>query len=88
MTPKAEMDDALFSLIFARKMRRPRVLRMVPEFMRGTQERHPEITSARARRLVLILDEPLPAHVDGDIYTVASTRYEFEVLPSSLWVRV
>ena len=88
MTPKAKVDDARFSLIFARKMGRPRMIRLVIEFMRGTHERHAEIASAQARRLVLTTDEPLAAHADGEIYSTGSTRYEFELLPSHLWVKV
>ena len=69
-------------------MGRPRMIRLVPEFMRGTHQRYPEITSAQARHLVLTIDEPLAAHVDGEIYSMGSTRYEFELLPARLWVRV
>jgi diacylglycerol kinase (ATP) len=81
MTPGCKIDDRLLSLCFARRMSRPKMLSMIPRFVRGTHITDPKVRLATAGKITLESDEPLPAHVDGEIYTVRARRYQFSITP-------
>lgn len=81
MTPGSRIDDGLFSLCFVRKLPRHSMLPMVPRFIMGTHPKHPRIMMAKAQRVTLESSEPLPSHVDGEIYSVQARRYSFTIMP-------
>lgn len=81
MTPGSRIDDGYFSLCFVRKLPRQAMLPMLPRFIRGTHPKHPRVVMAKARRLTVESSEPLPSHVDGEIYSVRAQRYAFTIMP-------
>ena len=84
LTPSAEIDDGLFDVCIGRKMSKLQILALVPYVMKGTHVTHPEVQMARARRIVVTSDEPLPVHADGEIIYTSATRIEAELLPRKL----
>jgi diacylglycerol kinase (ATP) len=88
LTPDAHPDDGLFDIVIARGLSRLGILRLLPEVMKGTHVDKEPVTMARARRLVVDLDEPVPVHAEGEIIYPAAQHLEFEVLPGKLKVIV
>ena len=67
MAPDSLQDDGLLDICIARQVSRPRVLALIPHFLRGTQASQPEISYARARTLsVKAIEGTLPVHADGE----------------------
>ena len=67
MAPEALQDDGLLDICIAQQASRPRVLALIPHFLKGTQATQPEISSARTRALsVRAIEGTLPVHADGE----------------------
>jgi diacylglycerol kinase (ATP) len=86
VTPLAEVDDGWLDLCIAREVSRPRILALIPHFMRGTHVDQPPVTMLRCKRAVVTCDSGLAVHVDGEIYAEAARRLEIEILPQRLRV--
>jgi diacylglycerol kinase (ATP) len=84
LTPAAEIDDGLFDVCIGRQMSKRQILALVPYVMKGTHVTHPEIRMARAHKIVVSSDEPLPVHADGEIIYTGATHIEVELLPQKL----
>jgi len=88
IAPTAEIDDGLFDICLARQVSRPRILALLPEFIRGTHVRRKEVRMLEGRRVVVTSDDGLPSHGDGEIYTRGAHRLEIELLRQRLRVVV
>lgn len=87
MAPNALMDDGFFDLCIAEQMSSLRVLRMIPHFIRGTQDTQPSIRTAKAANIIIHgLDGALPAQTDGEIISVDGKQLEVELFPSRIEV--
>jgi len=87
MAPKAISDDGLFDLILAEEVSRARIFSLIPEFMKGTQARQPEIHTFRARQVtVTAIQGVLPAHADGETLCTDGQQLILELLPRQLQV--
>lgn len=84
MTPGSQIDDGQFNFCFVERCSRPQMFALVPQFIKGTHPGHPKIRLTTARGATLEANEPLPSHVDGEIYSVRSRRYVFSLLPWKL----
>jgi YegS/Rv2252/BmrU family lipid kinase len=84
MTPTSEMDDGLLDLCVAGKVSRPKMIRFVPRFMRGTHTTDPDITMGQGQKVIVVSESPWAAQLDGEIYGVGASRYEVELLPQRL----
>jgi diacylglycerol kinase (ATP) len=84
MTPTSEMDDGLLDLCVAGKVSRPKMVRFVPRFMRGTHTTDPDITMGQGRKVTIVSESPWAAQLDGEIYGVGASRYEVELLPQRM----
>lgn len=83
--PDARLNDGYFDVVWSSKVSLPEVLRLLPTVLRGTHTGHPKIHTARAREVAVELEEPLAAHVDGELLP-PSSRFEARVVPGSLRV--
>jgi diacylglycerol kinase (ATP) len=87
LTPDAVLDDGLFDVIWSEEVNRAEVLRLIPAALRGTLARRRKVHTARAREVEVVLQEEIPAHVDGEM--LADTRhFRARVLPGTLRVVV
>lgn len=69
IAPAAKMDDGILEYMLVRKVGRAMMFRLLPEFMRGTHERFPQIKKGSCKKLSLTSDRPLYIHADGEIFT-------------------
>jgi len=84
MTPDAEPDDGYMDFVFAPKMGRLRLLRLLPMTFDGSHVGQPEVTYARTTRLTIECDPPTPLHADGELFDEFVSRIEYTILPGRL----
>ncbi len=87
IAPNFNITDGLFDLVMMDKVSRPMMLRLLPEFMKGTHHRFPQVHAQRTRRLSLQANAPLYIHADGEILTSFGSdvrALELELLPQAL----
>jgi diacylglycerol kinase (ATP) len=83
--PDAIIDDGLFDLCIADEVSRPRMLTLLPLFLKGTQIHEPEIQMKRAKGLkITALEGSMPIHTDGEIICMESKEVEIKILPHAL----
>jgi diacylglycerol kinase (ATP) len=90
-TPDARMDDGWLDYLLVDPIPRLRMLRLIPEVMRGTHGRFPEAHLGRFRRLRLRADMALPIQADGEMFApyAADVRgVEVQINPHALQVIV
>jgi diacylglycerol kinase (ATP) len=90
-TPDAKMDDGWLDYLLVDPIPRLRMLRLIPEVMRGTHGRFPEAHLGRFRRLSLKADTALPIQADGEMFApyAADVRgIEVQIEPGALRVIV
>ena len=72
-----------------RKVSRLMMFRLLPEFLKGTQERFDEVKMGECKKLSLTSDKPLYIHIDGEVYTSFGSNLHslsIEVVPDALQV--
>jgi diacylglycerol kinase (ATP) len=84
--PGARPDDGLFDICIASELSRARLLRVLPDVMRGTHVGLPEVEILQARRVEIYSPDPLPVHADGEIFSEGTHELELEILPGRLTV--
>ena len=87
LAPESSLDDGAFDVVWSEEISRAEVLGLVPAVLRGTHLGHPKIHFARATKIEVSLEKPLPAHVDGEMLS-PTRNLRARVLPSSLRVLV
>ncbi len=89
IAPHARPDDGLFHYLLVPGVSRGTMLRLLPEFLRGTQWRFDYIRGGAFRRLHLRTDRPMPIHLDGEIFAGPQDEVQqvtVELLPAALQV--
>ncbi|MBI1794589.1 MAG: diacylglycerol kinase family lipid kinase [Chloroflexi bacterium] len=90
LSPDSNMTDGLMEFLLVRKVSRPMMFRLVPEFMNGTHRRFTkQIRMGTCKKFTMISDRPLYIHADGEIFTSFGSnlrKVSFEILPSALKV--
>jgi diacylglycerol kinase family enzyme len=89
MAPDARPDDGVLDYMIADNISRLMQLRMVPEFMKGTQGRFSEVEIGQFKKITLTSEEPLYIHIDGEVYTSFGSNLRgisAEIVPNALEV--
>jgi len=85
--PNASLDDGLFDLCIAEEVSRPRMLTLLPHFLKGTQATQPEIQMKRTRVVkIRAIQGVMPIQTDGEILSDACQEVTIEILPKQLEV--
>jgi len=85
MAPSSQADDGYFDLCIAETASKPRILSMIPYFIKGTQEALPEIQMKRAKKVsIKSLDVTFPAHADGEFICLDGSHLTLELIPLEL----
>jgi diacylglycerol kinase (ATP) len=87
LAPESRLDDGAFDVVWSEEVSRAEVLRLIPTVLRGTHLSHPKIHFARTAEVEVSLEEPTPAHVDGEMLP-PTRKFRARVLPRSLRVLV
>ncbi len=87
MAPEAEPDDGQFDLCIAGTASRARILGLIFHFLRGTQAGKKPIKTDRAPHIRVTAEKGvLPAHVDGEIFSMENCLLDIILLPGELEV--
>jgi diacylglycerol kinase (ATP) len=89
IAPDARPDDGILHYAMIKKVGRLMMLRLVPEVMKGTHGKFPQVTLGTCKRMSVIADRAMYIHADGEIYTGFGSnlrRVTIEVLPGALSV--
>lgn len=84
VAPNARYDDGYFDVMVADRMPRLVMLGLVPRFIKGTHVSHPKVQIIRARHVVVISEDVLHFHVDGEILREEAHRLEVQMMPGML----
>jgi YegS/Rv2252/BmrU family lipid kinase len=89
VAPQARADDEIFHYTGIRRVSRPMMLRLLPEVMKGTHARFPQVRTGTFRKMEVQSNRPLYIHTDGEIFAgfgMDVRRLEIEILPGALEV--
>lgn len=87
VAPEARSNDGVFHYTAIEHVSRPMMLRLIPEFMRGTHGRFKQIHMGQFCSLDLKSDRPLVIHTDGEIFAgfgVDVRQLSIEILPGAI----
>ena len=91
VAPEASNRDGLLDYTAIQRVSRLMMFRLVPEVMKGTHERFPQVRMGRFQRLSLVSESSVHIHIDGEIFAGFGTevrQLSVEVLPEALEVIV
>lgn len=91
VAPEAKTDDGVLNYAWIEKVSRLKILQIIPEVMKGTHDRFPEVRIGKLKKLHLKSDRPLIIHTDGEIYAGFDSEVreiDIEVLPGAIEVMV
>src|SRR5579883_764191 len=86
INPAADHRDGWFQICVIRYLSLARALRLLPVVQRGEHAGIPEIHFFQARKVQI--ESPLPVNIQMDGETTCSQRYQAEILPGALCIRV
>lgn len=90
LSPDSIMTDGALEFLTVRKVSRPMMLRLVPEFMNGTHRRFTkEVRMGACKKFDLTSDRPLYIHADGEVFTSFGSnlrKVSIEVVPNAIKV--
>lgn len=89
LSPKSKNDDGKLDFVAVGRLSRPAMLRLLPEFIKGTHMKFKAVRIGEFKTMKISSDLPLYIHADGEIYTSFDSnlrRASFEVAPGALRV--
>jgi len=86
--PEAQVDDGLLDVMVTQSVGRLKILRLIPKIMKGTHVNEPILKNYRARRVVIISQQPLVVEADGEIPYPQTRHLEVQILDKKLRVIV
>jgi diacylglycerol kinase (ATP) len=91
IAPEADNTDGIINYVGVRRVSRLMMLRLLPEFIKGTHQRFRQVRLGALQRLELQSDRPLLIHTDGEIFSgfgVDVRHLKAEVIPHAIQVMV
>ena len=83
--PNASPDDGLFDLCIAEEVSRPRMLTLLPHFLKGTQVSQPEIQMKQSQTVTITATiGVMPIQADGELLADDCRELTVEILPRQL----
>jgi diacylglycerol kinase family enzyme len=84
LTPNARPDDGLIDVCVVDKMRRGRILRLLPLALKGRHVDKDGVTMLRVPSLTVECEHPLHLHIDGEYLGDDKSPLSFTVLEGRL----
>lgn len=89
--PGAKFDDGLLNYTQVRKVSRLTMFRLIPEFLKGSQGKFPQVRMGTAKSIEIESKQPFTIHIDGETFSGFNSnvhRLKITVLPQALDVLV
>ncbi len=87
VSPHSKPDDGVLDYVNIKQVSRGRMFRLLPEVMRGTHLKFPEIQSGQFHSMEITAERPMVIHTDGEIFAGSGMdirKLSLELLPHSL----
>lgn len=87
IAPEASPSDNVFHYAWVEKVSRLRILQILPEVMKGTHERFPEVRIGKFESMKVISDRVMYIHTDGEIFAGFDSEIkelEVQILPGAI----
>ena len=87
VAPQARPDDGILDYACIGKVSRPMMLRLLPEVMKGTHGRFPQVRMGKLTQMELQSESPLVIHVDGEIFAgfgMDIRQLRVEIIPGAV----
>jgi len=87
VSPQSRPDDGIYDYVCIERVSRPMMIRLIPEVMKGTHGRFPQVRMGKFTRLDLQAESPLNIHVDGEIYAgfgMDLRQISVEIIPAAI----
>lgn len=85
IAPSSAIDDGLFDVVLVDKLHPLQRLRWLPVIEKGKHLHLPFIEYFRTKKLIVVSEEPMATHLDGEYYS--AKRVEIEMLPGKYLFR-
>ena len=85
--PGAVIDDGLLNYTAVKKVSRPMMFRLIPEFMSGSQGKFEQVRMGKIKVIEIDCEVPLTLHTDGETWAGFSSNVhhlKISVLPGAL----
>ena len=89
IAPEAKPDDRIFHYTAIKQVSRLRMLRLLPEVMKGTHAKFPQVLMGVGHQFEILADRSLVIHLDGEIFAgfgVDVHQLSIEILPGAVTV--
>jgi diacylglycerol kinase (ATP) len=89
IAPQAKPDDRIFHYAAIKQVSRLRMLRLLPEVMKGTHAKFPQVLMGEGHQFEIKADRSLIIHLDGEIFAgfgVDVHQISIEILPGAITV--
>ncbi len=86
LTPHARVDDGVLDVTIVSPLGVPAIMRYLPNVFSGRIEKISYAKMHTTRRLRVESTDPVPVHVDGEIFAEHDHVFEIEVVPKALTV--
>ena len=89
LSPNSKNDDGKLEFLTVDRLSRPAMLRLLPEFIKGTHMHFKQVRMGEFKTMKISSDLPLYIHADGEIYTSFGSNLRnanFEIVPGALKV--
>lgn len=87
VAPGAVPDDGILDYVLVDRVSRLKMFRLIPEFMRGTHGRFPEVTLGQCKHMRITSELPMVIHTDGEIFAGSTSsvhQVDIEILPQAI----
>jgi YegS/Rv2252/BmrU family lipid kinase len=87
VSPHSRPDDGILDFVNIKQVSRLRMFRLLPEVMRGTHLKFPEIQSGQFHSMEISAERPMVIHTDGEIfagYGMEIRQLNLELIPQAL----
>lgn len=87
IAPNSLLNDGMFDLCITDNASRAQLFKMLPHFLKGTQNTLAEVKIQRMKRIVVrALDRLFPVHADGEVMGTQNSYLHLELMPQALKV--
>jgi diacylglycerol kinase (ATP) len=89
IAPEAKVDDGILNYAMVKKCDRLTMFRLIPEFIKGTHSRFPQVMMGKCKSFSIHTDRPMYIHADGEVFTSFGSNLKgvnFDILPDALRV--
>lgn len=85
LTPEARVNDSLLDICLIQRVKRTRVLSLLPHAIKGKHLSQPEVVIHQSRKIRVLSEQILPIYFDGELPTLQNPHdFTIDLLPGQI----